>query len=111
MSPEPKENEGREPEATVLSARDLSCSDQLKPWSGQVTEDKSEVALGRVRGAEAETGFAAAATVVGEVVEEKEAALMLPLRCWTFAAVEAIASHRDEEPDAGSAVGAMEGGC
>jgi hypothetical protein len=31
--PEPKENEGRGPEATVLSARDLSCSDQLNPWS------------------------------------------------------------------------------
>lgn len=52
VRPEPKENEGREPEATVLSARDLSCSDQLKPWSGRVAESKSEVALGRVREAE-----------------------------------------------------------
>jgi hypothetical protein len=33
VRPEPKEKEGREPDATVLSARDLSCSDQLKPWS------------------------------------------------------------------------------
>lgn len=31
--PEAKEKEGRWPDATVLSARDLSCSDQLKPWS------------------------------------------------------------------------------
>lgn len=31
---EPKENEGRVP-WTELSARDLSCSDQLKPWSGR----------------------------------------------------------------------------
>lgn len=49
MRPEPKENEGREPDATVLSARDLSCSDQLKPWSGRVAERKSEAALGRLR--------------------------------------------------------------
>lgn len=34
VRPEPKEKEGRGPEATVLSARDLNCSDQLKPWSG-----------------------------------------------------------------------------
>lgn len=31
---EPKENEGRVP-WTELSARDLSCSDQLKPWSAE----------------------------------------------------------------------------
>lgn len=48
--PEAKEKEGREPDATVLSARDLSCSDQLKPWSIRVAERRSEVALGRVRG-------------------------------------------------------------
>lgn len=46
--PEAKENEGRWPDATVLSARDLSCSDQLKPWSLGVAENKSETALGRV---------------------------------------------------------------
>ena len=33
LKPEAKENEGRGPAATLLSARDLSCSDQLKPWS------------------------------------------------------------------------------
>lgn len=33
MKPEANENEARGPEVTVLSARDLSCSDQLKPWS------------------------------------------------------------------------------
>lgn len=33
--PDAKENEGRAP-VTELSARDLSCSDQLKPcWSGR----------------------------------------------------------------------------
>lgn len=53
VRPEPNENEGREPDATVLSARDLSCSDQLNPWSGRVAESKSEAALGRVREAEA----------------------------------------------------------
>lgn len=31
--PEAKEKVGREAEETALSARDLSCSDQLKPWS------------------------------------------------------------------------------
>lgn len=45
VRPEAKEKEGREPE-TVLSARDLSCSDQLKPWSERAV-NKSEVALGR----------------------------------------------------------------
>lgn len=45
VRPEGKEKEGREPE-TVLSARDLSCSDQLKPWSERAV-CKSEVALGR----------------------------------------------------------------
>lgn len=53
VRPEAKENDGREPDATVLSARDLSCSDQLKPWSGRVAECKSEAALGRVRDAAA----------------------------------------------------------
>lgn len=48
VMPEAKENEGRWPDATVLSARDLSCSDQLKPWSFGVAENKSETALGRV---------------------------------------------------------------
>ena len=44
--PEAKENDGRGPEATVLSARDLSCSDQLKPWSDRVEgEHKSGVVL------------------------------------------------------------------
>lgn len=33
FNPEAREKEGRWPDATVLSARDLSCSDQLKPWS------------------------------------------------------------------------------
>ena len=33
MPVEPNEKLGREPAATVLSARDLSCSDQLKPCS------------------------------------------------------------------------------
>ena len=31
--PEANENEGRGPTAALLSARDLSCSDQLNPWS------------------------------------------------------------------------------
>jgi len=31
LNPEPNEKEARGPEVTVLSARDLSCSDQLKP--------------------------------------------------------------------------------
>lgn len=31
--PDAKEMEGRDPETTLFSARDLSCSDQLKPWS------------------------------------------------------------------------------
>jgi len=44
--PEAKEKEGREPAATLLSARDLSCSDQLKPWSVRATEDESEGVLG-----------------------------------------------------------------
>jgi hypothetical protein len=40
---EAKENEGRDPAATLLSARDLSCSDQLKPWSVRAAEEiKSE---------------------------------------------------------------------
>ena len=39
------EKEGRAPPATLLSARDLSCSDQLKPcWSGR--EALSEGNLG-----------------------------------------------------------------
>lgn len=39
------EKEGRAPPATLLSARDLSCSDQLKPcWSGR--EALSEGYLG-----------------------------------------------------------------
>lgn len=40
MPVEPNEKLGREPAATVLSARDLSCSDQLKPCSvGRVKAD------------------------------------------------------------------------
>lgn len=86
-----------------------------------MAEDKSENALGRVRGAEAEAeaevelevaassaaaaAAAATAAVAGEVVLERLAALMLPLRCCAFAALEAIASQRDDEPaDAESAV-------
>lgn len=45
VMPEAKEKEGRWPDATVLSARDLSCSDQLKPWSFGVADNKSETAL------------------------------------------------------------------
>lgn len=45
--PEANENEGRTPVATVLSARDLSCSDQLKPWSDRAEgEDKLEPVRG-----------------------------------------------------------------
>jgi hypothetical protein len=40
----PYEKEGREP-VTELSARDLNCSDQLKPWSGR-EEYMSEETLG-----------------------------------------------------------------
>jgi hypothetical protein len=44
--PVEKLNEGREPE-TVLSARDLSCSDQLNPWSARAEGVyTSEAALG-----------------------------------------------------------------
>lgn len=32
--PEANEKEAREPDATLLSARDLNCSGQLYPWSG-----------------------------------------------------------------------------
>lgn len=46
LTPGAKEIEGRGPEATVLSARDLSCSDQLKPWSERAAGGvKSEAAL------------------------------------------------------------------
>jgi hypothetical protein len=46
LRPEANENDGRGPAATVLSARDLSCSDQLKPWSGRAEgEHKSEAVL------------------------------------------------------------------
>ena len=45
LKPEAKENEGRGPAATLLSARDLSCSDQLKPWSTRAAESTSEGAL------------------------------------------------------------------
>lgn len=57
VRPVPKEKEGREPDATVLSARDLSCSDQLKPWSKRVEENKSEAALGREWGVAMLFGF------------------------------------------------------
>lgn len=46
LRPEAKEKDGREP-VTVLSARDLSWSDQLKPWSDRAAEGvhKSEPVL------------------------------------------------------------------
>lgn len=82
VRPEPKEKEGREPDATVLSARDLSCSDQLKPWSVRVADIKSEVALGRVR----------------EVVERTESAILEMLFellgcAWVWVVVEERASQ------------------
>ncbi len=46
LRPEANEKEARGPAETVLSARDLSCSDQLKPWSERAgAEHKSEPVL------------------------------------------------------------------
>lgn len=45
--PEANEKEGRDPAATLLSARDLSCSDQLNPWSERAAEGL-EPALGLI---------------------------------------------------------------
>ena len=82
------EREGRAPELTLLSARDLSCSDQLKAGSGRAAEEnRSEGVLDSVAllaleslllqvGATPEAGLA---VVVGVVVV---AAVIAPVGEW-----------------------------